>query len=135
MNKPPFRKTILLVEDTKDHEDLTILALRRHNILNQVIVAHDGEEAVQGLYGAGIGGKVLADDPPALILLDLKLPKIGGLLSGSQSAYRYLPDSVSRFPDQAKLAAMMREAGFRNVAFENLTGGVAALHLGLPRQH
>jgi demethylmenaquinone methyltransferase / 2-methoxy-6-polyprenyl-1,4-benzoquinol methylase len=58
------------------------------------------------------------------------LPKIGGLVSGSRSAYEYLPDSVSRFPNQEKLAEMMGEAGFADVTFENLTGGVAALHTG-----
>lgn len=58
------------------------------------------------------------------------LPRIGGLISGSRSAYEYLPDSVSRFPDQEKLSAMMSEAGFADVGFENLTGGVAALHTG-----
>jgi demethylmenaquinone methyltransferase/2-methoxy-6-polyprenyl-1,4-benzoquinol methylase len=58
------------------------------------------------------------------------LPRIGGWLSGSRSAYQYLPDSISKFPNQEELAAMMREAGFVNVEFENLTGGVAALHWG-----
>jgi demethylmenaquinone methyltransferase / 2-methoxy-6-polyprenyl-1,4-benzoquinol methylase len=58
------------------------------------------------------------------------LPRIGGLISGSRSAYEYLPDSVSRFPDQETLSTMMSEAGFADVGFENLTGGVAALHTG-----
>jgi demethylmenaquinone methyltransferase/2-methoxy-6-polyprenyl-1,4-benzoquinol methylase len=58
------------------------------------------------------------------------LPKIGGMISGSRGAYEYLPDSVSRFPDQKRLAAMMRQAGFEEVEYKNLTGGVAALHLG-----
>lgn len=58
------------------------------------------------------------------------LPKVGGMISGSRGAYEYLPDSVSRFPDQKRLAAMMREAGFAEVEYKNLTGGVAALHLG-----
>ena len=58
------------------------------------------------------------------------LPQIGGWLSGSRSAYKYLPDSIAKFPNQQELAAMMRDAGFGNVTFENLTGGVAALHLG-----
>ena len=58
------------------------------------------------------------------------LPRIGGLISGSRSAYEYLPDSVSRFPDQETLSAMMTAAGFADVEFENLTGGVAALHTG-----
>lgn len=58
------------------------------------------------------------------------LPKLGGMISGSRLAYEYLPDSVSRFPDQKQLAAMMREAGFEEVEFQNLTGGIAALHTG-----
>ncbi len=58
------------------------------------------------------------------------LPRIGGMISGSRGAYEYLPDSVSRFPDQKRLAEMMREAGFEEVEYKNLTGGIAALHLG-----
>ena len=58
------------------------------------------------------------------------LPRFGGWISGSKSAYQYLPDSVTRFPDQQELAGMMRVAGFENVNFKNLTGGVAALHVG-----
>ena len=59
------------------------------------------------------------------------LPLVGGLLSGSKRAYRYLPDSVSRFPDQKELAETMQRAGFDRVQFQNLTGGIAALHLGM----
>lgn len=59
------------------------------------------------------------------------LPRIGGLVSGSRGAYEYLPDSVSRFPDQKRLAAMMRETDFANVEYQNLTGGIAALHTGV----
>jgi demethylmenaquinone methyltransferase/2-methoxy-6-polyprenyl-1,4-benzoquinol methylase len=62
------------------------------------------------------------------------LPLIGGLISGSRSAYQYLPDSVERFPDQKELAAIMTGAGFIEVTFRNLSGGIAALHLG-KRQH
>lgn len=58
------------------------------------------------------------------------LPLIGGLVSGSRSAYEYLPDSVSRFPNQEALAELMRSVGFEDVQYQNLTGGVAALHLG-----
>ena len=58
------------------------------------------------------------------------LPRIGGWLSGSRGAYSYLPDSVSRFPDQESLAALMRGAGFEEVGYRNLTGGIAALHTG-----
>ena len=58
------------------------------------------------------------------------LPFLGGLISGSRSAYQYLPDSVRCFPDQKQLAALMSDAGFTEVSFENLTGGIAALHFG-----
>ncbi len=58
------------------------------------------------------------------------LPRIGGWVSGLRTAYEYLPDSISRFPNQQELAEMMRDVGFDNVTFENLTGGVAALHTG-----
>ena len=59
------------------------------------------------------------------------LPRIGGLISGSRGAYEYLPDSVSKFPDQNALATIMRKTGFRDVEYENLTGGIAALHIGV----
>jgi demethylmenaquinone methyltransferase / 2-methoxy-6-polyprenyl-1,4-benzoquinol methylase len=58
------------------------------------------------------------------------LPRIGGAVSGSRGAYKYLPDSVSRFPDQKGLAKMMEETGFSSVEYKNLTGGIAALHIG-----
>lgn len=58
------------------------------------------------------------------------LPRVGGALSGSCAAYEYLPDSVSRFPDQTRLVQMMGAAGFVEVEYQNLTGGIAALHLG-----
>jgi len=58
------------------------------------------------------------------------LPLLGGVISGSLSAYTYLPASVSRFPDQEQLALLMQQAGFDQVSYQNLTGGIAALHLG-----
>ncbi len=58
------------------------------------------------------------------------LPHIGSLVSGSSGAYSYLPASVRAFPDQKRLAEMMREVGYVNVRYHNLTGGVAALHIG-----
>jgi demethylmenaquinone methyltransferase / 2-methoxy-6-polyprenyl-1,4-benzoquinol methylase len=57
------------------------------------------------------------------------LPWIGGALSGSREAYRYLPESVRKFPTAPQLADDMRHAGFR-VSYEYLTGGIVALHLG-----
>jgi demethylmenaquinone methyltransferase/2-methoxy-6-polyprenyl-1,4-benzoquinol methylase len=58
------------------------------------------------------------------------LPRIGGAVSGSRGAYEYLPDSVTKFPDQKNLVKMMRETGFSDVEYKNLTGGVAAIHTG-----
>lgn len=58
------------------------------------------------------------------------LPWMGGLVSGSLNAYTYLPASVQKFPDQSQLALLMEEAGFEQVRHENLTGGIAALHMG-----
>lgn len=58
------------------------------------------------------------------------LPRIGGVVSGSRGAYEYLPNSVSRFPDQKGLSKMMAKAGFSSVEYINLTGGIAAIHTG-----
>ena len=58
------------------------------------------------------------------------LPRIGAWISGVEGPYSYLPDSVSKFPDQDALAEMLRNAGFHNVSYRNFTGGVAALHVG-----
>jgi len=58
------------------------------------------------------------------------LPVIGGALSGSRDAYRYLPESVRKFPSAEELAGKMRAAGFAKVEFEYLTGGIVALHVG-----
>ena len=58
------------------------------------------------------------------------LPSIGGWFSGSRSAYEYLPKSIGKFPDQEALVGMIHAAGFEEVEFENLSGGIAALHTG-----
>jgi demethylmenaquinone methyltransferase/2-methoxy-6-polyprenyl-1,4-benzoquinol methylase len=58
------------------------------------------------------------------------IPRIGERVAGDGEAYRYLVESIRRFPDQAALKALMAGAGFGRVAFTNLTGGVVALHQG-----
>jgi demethylmenaquinone methyltransferase/2-methoxy-6-polyprenyl-1,4-benzoquinol methylase len=58
------------------------------------------------------------------------LPLFGGMISGSMNAYMYLPSSVSKFPNQQELALLMEQAGFDQIGYQNLTGGIAALHLG-----
>jgi len=59
------------------------------------------------------------------------LPLIGGALTGSRDAYRYLPESIRKFPSADELAGDMRRTGFQEVSYEYLTGGVVALHLGV----
>jgi len=58
------------------------------------------------------------------------LPRVGGLVSGDRSAYAYLPASVARFPTPETFGALMEEAGFREVRWRLLTGGIACLHRG-----
>ena len=72
-------KVILLVEDNPDDETLTLRALSKGKILNKIVVARDGAEALEYLFGTGTyAGRDLSEQPQ-LILLDLKLPKIDGL--------------------------------------------------------
>jgi CheY-like chemotaxis protein len=72
-------KTILLVEDNPDDEALAIRALQRYHISNQIIVAHDGVEALDYLFGTGTYAGRDISVKPTVILLDLKLPRIDGL--------------------------------------------------------
>lgn len=72
-------KLILLVEDNPDDEALTLRALRKNNILNQVVVASDGAEALDFLFGTGEYAGRDTRLQPQVVLLDLKLPKIDGL--------------------------------------------------------
>ena len=71
-------KLILLVEDNPDDEALTIRALRKNNIGNRLVVAHDGEEALDFLFCTGAYANRDPHEMPQVILLDLKLPKIDG---------------------------------------------------------
>jgi two-component system response regulator len=72
-------KTILLVEDNPDDVKLTLRAFKRNNMMNPMVVAHDGVEALDYLFGRG----AYADRPghplPTLVILDLKLPKLDGI--------------------------------------------------------
>ena len=70
------RKSILLVEDNPDDEALTLRALRKHDLADEVVVVRDGAEALAFFYEATRAG----DEPlPELVILDLKLPKVDGL--------------------------------------------------------
>ena len=78
MSSTAPQRVILLVEDNPLDEELTLRALQKGNVLNPVVVAHDGEEALDYLLGRG---KHAASPPPLpqVVLLDLKLPKVGGI--------------------------------------------------------
>jgi len=79
IDRPISRRVILLVEDSADDEALTLRALTRNNIGNEVVIARDGEEALEWLFATGRHADRDHRQQPALVLLDLKLPKIDGL--------------------------------------------------------
>ena len=58
------------------------------------------------------------------------IPRLGQLVAGDAESYRYLVESIRRFPDQERFAPMIRDAGFERVRYRNLTGGIAAIHSG-----
>lgn len=70
---------ILLVEDNPDDEALTLRALKKQNVVNEIIVARDGAEAIDYLFAEGKYEGRVPNGNPTLMLLDLKLPKIDGL--------------------------------------------------------
>lgn len=72
-------KVILLVEDNPDDEELTLRALKKNNIKNEVIIARDGSEALDYLFGMGAHAGRNLGTMPTVTLLDLKLPKVDGL--------------------------------------------------------
>ena len=72
-------KSILLVEDNPDDVDLTLRVLKKNCILNDVVVSRDGPEALDYLFCTGPFADRDPEDTPAVVLLDLKLPKIDGM--------------------------------------------------------
>ncbi len=73
------KKIILLVEDNPDDEVLMLRALKKNNIANEIVVAHDGVEAFEYLFAEGKFSERDVQELPQIILLDLKLPKLDGL--------------------------------------------------------
>lgn len=72
-------RTILLVEDNPVDEELTLRALKKSNVLNPVVVARDGVEALDFLFARGAHAGRAAEALPQVVLLDLKLPKVDGI--------------------------------------------------------
>jgi len=72
-------KTILLVEDNPDDVKLTLRAFKRNNMLNPIVVARDGVEALDFLFARGAHAERAGKPLPTLVILDLKLPKLDGL--------------------------------------------------------
>jgi len=72
-------KVILLVEDNPDDVALTLRSLKKNNILNRVVVAGDGVEALDYLFGTGVHAGREGKDLPVIVLLDLKLPRMDGM--------------------------------------------------------
>jgi two-component system response regulator len=70
---------IMLVEDNSDDEELTMRALRQAKIANEVVIARDGSEAIDFLFGGGAHAGRDLSSMPAVVLLDLKLPKLDGI--------------------------------------------------------
>lgn len=70
---------ILLVDDNFDDRELALMALRKHKLANKIEVAHDGEEALDFLFCRGPYQNRDCDNPPKVVLLDIKMPKVDGL--------------------------------------------------------
>ena len=73
------RKVILLVEDNIDDERITLRALKRNNVMNEVVVACNGQEAIDFLFAQGVHAGRAEADMPCLIVLDLHMPGVSGL--------------------------------------------------------
>ena len=128
---------ILLVEDNPDDELLTLRTLKNANVSNNIVVVHDGAEALDYLFGKGVyKGRGVAQ--PAVILLDIKLPKVDGLevlqriRSGDRT--RLLPVVMLTSSDEQSDLVRSYELGVNSyvrkpVGFEELSQAVAQLGL------
>jgi len=114
--------------------DLVTVAFGFRNLANY---SRGLEEMRRVLRPGGTAAILEFSQPPNRIFAALynfysrrALPALGGALSGSKDAYAYLPESVRKFPSAEELARSMREAGFTDVTFERITGGIVCLHMG-----
>ena len=129
---------ILLVEDNPNDAELTLRALRRHNLANQVVHVADGAEAIDFVFGKGTHADRQGAPMPRLVLLDLKLPKVDGIevlrvLKGEEASRR-IPVVVLTSSAEERDIAMSYELGVNSyivkpVEFENFAQAVADLGL------
>ncbi len=103
-------KVILLVEDNPDDEALAIRALKRHHIGNEIVVAHDGVEALDYLFCTGMYADRDITNKPSVVLLDLKLPRIDGL----EVLRRVREDPRTKFLPVVVLTTSSEEADLLN---------------------
>ncbi|MBC7552778.1 MAG: response regulator [Taibaiella sp.] len=127
---------ILLIEDNMDDAELTIYALKKGNIVNNIVHLTDGVAAIDYLFGRGEYAERNKDDKPKLILLDLKMPKLNGVevlkAIKSDTATQTIPvvvlTSSKEDPDIKKCYEMgVNSYIVKPVGFENFTLSVARL--------
>jgi CheY-like chemotaxis protein len=110
MTERANHKVILLVEDNPDDEALAIRALKRHHIGNEIVVAHDGVEALDYLFCTGMYADRDITNKPSVVLLDLKLPRIDGL----EVLRRVREDPRTKFLPVVVLTTSSEEADLLN---------------------
>lgn len=109
---------ILLVEDNPAHQELTLMTLAENHVLNEIVVANDGLEALEYLFGTGRFADRDARDVPALVLLDLKLPKLGGI----EVLRRIRDDERTRYVPVVILTSVQRLQVYWLLVHEPLSG-------------
>ena len=95
-------------------------------------------EANSGINQTALAAAVGADRSTMVPILDRLydfhsfevIPRLGQIAAGDADSYRYLVESIRKFPSQERFADMVREAGFARVGYRNLAGGIAAIHSG-----
>lgn len=129
---------ILVVEDNPQDATMTLRALKKHNVANNIVLARDGAEALEYLYGTGAHAGRDPADLPHVVVLDLKLPKVDGMevlrRIRSEPATKTLPVVILTSSDEQRDLVESYEQGVNSyvrkpVDFSDFTAAVT--HLGL----